>query len=256
MALEHLPWLSIAIFLPTVGALLLVLLRGAGDAVARGIALAITLLTALLSCALVVGFDGASAAFQLEDPPTPWIPGLDVNYHVALDGLSLWLFALTAVLSVVAVLGSWTSIRERVTSFFACLLVLETAMLGVFAAMDLVLFYVFWEAMLVPMYFIIGVWGGDRRLYASIKFFLYTMLGGVLMLAGIVMLYYALPAGSRTFSIPELMAHAPGLGGDLQVTLFVLFGLGFAIKVPMFPFHTWLPDAHVEAPTSGSIILA
>ena len=256
MGLEHMPWLTITIFLPTVGAALLTVLRRSGGQGARVISLAFTILTAVLSVALAIGFNGASPDYQLEDPKVPWVPALGINFHVALDGISLWLFLLTTFLSVIAVLGSWTSITKHDSAFFICLLLLETAMLGVFAAIDLVLFYVFWEAMLIPMYFIIGVWGGARRLYAAIKFFLYTFVGGVLMLAGIIILYFALPEPDRTFSIPELLARAPQLDGSLQLTLFVLFGLGFAIKVPLFPFHTWLPDAHVEAPTSGSIILA
>lgn len=256
MGLEHMPWLTITIFLPTVGAVLLVAFGRSSGQGARVVSLVFSILTAVLSVGLAVGFNGASPDFQLEDPQVPWVPSLGINYHVALDGISLWLFLLTTFLSVIAVLGSWTSITQHAPVFFICLLLLETAMLGVFAAVDLVLFYVFWEAMLVPMYFIIGVWGGERRLYAAIKFFIYTFIGGVLMLAGILILYFSLPPMERTFSIPELLGIAPNLPGDLQLLLFVLFGLGFAIKVPLFPFHTWLPDAHVEAPTSGSVILA
>jgi len=250
------PWLTITIFLPAVGAVLLVLLRQAGGKVARVVSLAVTVLTGILTAALLTAFNDRSASFQLADPATTWIPALGVSFRVGLDGISVWLFALTALLSIVAVLGAWTGVTERVAAFYACLLALETAMLGVFAALDVVVFYVFWEAMLVPMYFIIGVWGGEGRLYAAIKFLLYTLLGGVLMLAGVALLYCSLPEGLRTFSIPELLARAPAIDANRQLTLFLLFGIAFAIKVPLFPFHTWLPDAHVEAPTSGSIILA
>jgi len=250
------PWLTIAIFLPAVGAALLVLLRQAGDRVVRGVSLAVTVLTGILTAALIVTFNDRASSFQLADPATPWIPTIGVSFRVGLDGISVWLFALTAFLSIIAVLGAWTGVTRRVVAFYACLLMLETAMLGVFAALDVVVFYVFWEAMLVPMYFIIGVWGGEGRLYAAIKFLLYTLFGGVLMLAGVALLYFSLPEGTRTFSIPDLLVLAPTIDANRQITLFFLFGLAFAIKVPVFPFHTWLPDAHVEAPTSGSIILA
>jgi NADH-quinone oxidoreductase subunit M len=205
---------------------------------------------------LLIAFTGQSDSFQLAESGGAWIPGTDITYRVGVDGISIWMVLLTTFLSVIAVLGSWTGITTKVRTFHFCLLLLETGMLGVFAATDLFLFYVFWEAMLIPMYLIIGVWGGERRVYAAVKFVLYTLVGGVLMLVGILMLYYALPAGQRTFDIARLLEVAPGLPPSLQVTLFCLFGVAFAIKVPLFPFHTWLPDAHVEAPTSGSVILA
>ncbi len=249
------PWLSVTVFLPTVGALLLLLPR-VGPRGARLISLVFTSVTAVVSVALALAFNGYSSAFQLADAPGRWLPAWGLYYRVAVDGISVWLLPLTTILSLVAVLGAWSSIRERVRVFFFCLLLLETAMLGVFAATDLFLFYVFWEVMLIPMYFIIGIWGGKNRAYAATKFILYTLTGGVLMLAGILLLYYSLPAAERTFEIPRLLVLAPELGFGLQVLLFVLFGIAFAIKVPMFPFHTWLPDAHVEAPTSGSVILA
>ncbi len=253
--LESLPWLSILVFLPTLGALLILLPR-VTDRGARFLSLCTTIATATVSGGLLLGFVGQSDAFQLAEDWGSWIPGTDICYRVGIDGISLWLVLLTTFLTIIAVLGSWTSIGEKVRTFHVCLLLLETGMLGVFAATDLFLFYVFWEAMLIPMYFIIGIWGGQRRLYAAIKFVLYTLVGGVLMLVGILLLYYSLPADQRTFDIARLLEVAPTLPASLQVTLFCLFGVAFAIKVPLFPFHTWLPDAHVEAPTSGSVILA
>jgi len=250
------PWLTITIFLPTVGAALLTVLRRSGGQGARVISLAFTILTAVLSVALAIGFNGASPDYQLEDPKVPWVPALGINFHVALDGISLWLFLLTTFLSVIAVLGSWTSITKHDSAFFICLLLLETAMLGVFAAIDLVLFYVFWEAMLIPMYFIIGVWGGPRKIYAAIKFVLFTLVGSLLMLVAIVaVVWYVNDQGAGlTFDIRALSDVVYPY--HLQFWAFLAFFLAFAIKVPMFPLHTWLPDAHVEAPTAGSVILA
>ena len=175
------------------------------------------------------------------------------RYHVGIDGLSLWLVILTTFLTPLALLGSWTSIHARVREFNVFMLLLEAGMLGVFVALDLFLFYIFWEAMLIPMYFLIGIWGHERRIYAAVKFFLYTMAGSVLMLVAFLVLYRA--SGRRTASTSLALAAQP-VDPALQMWLFAAFALAFAIKVPMFPFHTWLPDAHVEAPTAGSVILA
>ena len=183
-----------------------------------------------------------------------WLPALGISYHVGVDGISLWLVMLTTFLTPLALLGSWTSITDRVTEFNVFMLLLETGMIGVFVALDLFLFYVFWEAMLIPMYFLIGIWGHERRIYAAVKFFLYTMAGSVLMLVAFLVL---LPRerASRASTCRRWLQRA-GRDPALQMWLFAAFALAFAIKVPMLPFHTWLPDAHVEAPTAGSVILA
>src|ERR1044071_1240929 len=199
----------------------------------------------------------------------PWIQTIGANYHVGIDGISLLLVLLTTLLGPLAVLSSWDAIQERVKEYYVFMLMLQAGMLGVFISLDFFLFYVFWEVMLVPMYFLIGVWGGPRKLYAAIKFFLYTLFGSVLMLLGILALYFAYPAVAAqhpdiaaqfgtgaTFDILAFHAMAPYLAYNLQWGGFLAFFVGFAIKVPMFPFHTWLPDAHVEAPTAGSVILA
>ena len=197
-----------------------------------------------------------SAGMQFE-ANVPWIAGWGIAYHVGLDGISLFLVLLTTFLVPLSVLGSFSYITKRERAFYANLLVLTTGMIGVFVALDLFLFYVMWEVMLIPMYFIIGIWGGERRLYAAIKFFIYTMFGSLLMLVAILGLYLiaASRTGTYSFDYAFLLAHANGLG-SLGWWFFGAFFLAFAIKVPMFPFHTWLPDAHVEAPTAGSVILA
>ena len=188
----------------------------------------------------------------------PWIRSFGIYYHVGIDGISLLLVLLTTFLTPLAILGSWQSIQSKVKEFFLFMLVLETGMIGTFVALDFFLFYVFWEVMLIPMYFLIGVWGGERRIYAAIKFFLYTMVGSVLMLVAIISLY--LLNGSTTFDFLEILHNIQNgqvvIRLDLQHWLFLAFFFAFAIKVPIFPLHTWLPDAHVEAPTAGSVILA
>ena len=215
------------------------------------VALTVTTGLFLLSLALVAGFQ-PTPGMQFECL-RPWIPTYGIRYHVGIDGLSLWLVILTTFLTPLALLGSWSSIHGRVREFHVFMLLLEAGMLGVFVALDLFLFYIFWEAMLIPMYFLIGIWGHERRIYAAVKFFLYTMAGSVLMLVAFLVLYRV--SGPRT---PSTSWPWPGSPVDpaLQMWLFAAFALAFAIKVPMFPFHTWLPDAHVEAPTAGSVILA
>jgi NADH-quinone oxidoreductase subunit M len=221
----------------------------------RGLALAFSTATFVLSLWIPWRFNMATADMQFVQQ-VPWIPAIGVSYYVGLDGISLWLVLLTTLLSAISVLASWGPITERVKEYMVFMLLLETGMLGVFLALDFFLFYVFWEVMLVPMYFLIGVWGGPRKLYAAIKFFLFTLFGSVLMLLGIlaIFFYHHRATGEYTFNIFRMVE--PGLPFDLQWWVWLSFFIAFAIKVPMFPFHTWLPDAHVEAPTAGSVILA
>ncbi len=248
--------LSAVTFLPALGAAGLLLVPRRHVTFLKSAAVAIAVLTFALSVPLYTGFNGDSADYQFEESRA-WMPSLGVSYHVGIDGISLLLVLLTTFLSPLAIASAWHAVEDRLKEFVVTLLVLETGMLGVFVSLDLFLFYVFWEAMLIPMYFLIGVWGGPRRIYAAIKFVLYTMVGSVLMLVAILALYHQHGAatGTYTFDVPTLgrWIMSPGLGQNL---MFLAFALAFAIKVPLFPFHTWLPDAHVEAPTAGSVILA
>ena len=263
--LQQIPVLSIMVYIPLVGALAIVFLVGREKTRAiKGIATAVALLDFLVSLPLWFAFDRTHPGYQFVER-LPWIPSLGVEYHFGIDGLSLVLILLTTLMGVIAVVCSYTAIHDRQKEYYVLLLLLQTFMLGTFCCLDFFLFYVFWEVMLVPMYFLIGVWGGERRLYAAIKFFLYTLAGSVLMLLGIIALYFYNTTGflgykglgnAPTFSIEKLTAVAASMPVDLQIWLFFAFFLGFAIKVPMFPFHTWLPDAHTEAPTAGSVILA
>jgi NADH-quinone oxidoreductase subunit M len=251
-----LPILSIVTFLPLVGVALLLCLDRQREAAIKHLAFGVSVVTFLASLTLYGGFRLDVAGMQFTER-TPWIGWLGAEYHVGVDGVSLLLVLLTTFLSAVAILSSYSAVTASVKEYMICMLFLETGMLGVFVALDLVLFYVFWEGMLIPMYFLIGIWGGPRRIYATIKFFLYTMAGGVLMLVGIIVLYFlsgAGPGGEYTFDLLKLTGLR--LPFQTQVWLFLAFAVAFAIKVPMFPFHTWLPDAHVEAPTAGSVILA
>jgi NADH-quinone oxidoreductase subunit M len=209
----------------------------------------------LVSLPLLFWFDSSNADFQFVERVS-WIPSLGVEYYMGIDGISLLLIMLTTVVGFLSILSSWSAIQDRVKEYYAFFLFLQAGMLGVFMAIDLFLFYVFWEVMLVPMYFIIGIWGHSRRLYAAIKFFLYTLAGSVLMLLAMLSLYYLHyeQFGTFTFALDELMRTS--VPADLQMWLFWGFFIAFAIKVPMFPLHTWLPDAHTEAPTAGSVILA
>jgi NADH-quinone oxidoreductase subunit M len=247
--------LSAVTFLPAAGALGLALVPRGQAGVHRAGALAISLLTLALALPLYFGFDQASADYQFVEYAV-WLPTLGVGYHVGIDGISLLLVLLTALLMPIA-LGSAWPIADRAKEFFITMLVLETGIIGVFVSLDLFLFYVFWEAMLVPMYLVIGVWGGAQRIYAAVKFVLYTLVGSLLMLVAILALYYQHGAatGVFTFDLPTV-ARWVIPAGTAQTLMFLAFALAFAIKVPVFPFHTWLPDAHVEAPTAGSIILA
>ncbi len=254
----NIPWLTILIFLPMLGAVGVALLPREEHGQHRAVGLGFMLLTLGAAIAVALEFDPAPFApeFQLQTN-VPWVPSLGIGYHVGIDGIALVLILLTAVLGPLVVLTAWKSVQTQVKEFVIALLVLQTAMLGAFSALDLVLFYVFWEAMLVPMYLLIGVWGSERRIYAAVKFFIYTMAGSLLMLVAILYLYYAAvgPAG-RTFDFPEILRLAPGLPLAAQRWLFLAFALSFAIKVPMVPLHTWLPDAHTEAPAAGSVVLA
>ncbi len=244
--------LSLLIFSPVLGMIVLLFLKADQKRAIRWVALITSLLTLGLALAVVANFDPSRPDLQMT-VSIPWIEvsGLPIAYHVGVDGLSILLVLLTAILTPVSILSTWTAIEEDVKTFMLFFLMLEVGVMGVFLALDLFLFYVFWEFSLVPMYFLIGVWGSDRRIYAAIKFFLYTMAGSILMLLAI--LWLGIQGG--TFSLPQLQA-AGGIPLNIQIWLFLAFGVAFAIKVPMWAFHSWLPDAHTEAPTAGSIILA
>src|SRR5918911_564902 len=259
--------LTILILLPVVGAV-----AAAGHGFApyrkethyRWIALVFSLATFALSLLLLTGVGSYdNAAFRFEQN-TPWIAAIGANYHLGVDGISLWLVLLTTLLVPVSILSSWSAIERRTLSFYAFMLALEGAMIGVFVSLDLLVFYLFFEASLVPMFFLIGIWGGERRIYAATKFFIYTAVGSLLMLVGIIALYFihANQVGYGTFDyvtlLNSLRSGAMNLAmlGRAEFWLFLAFALAFCIKVPLFPFHTWLPDAHTEAPTAGSVILA
>ncbi len=244
---EGFPLLSFLIFLPLAGAV--VLLFHSGESFARWWTLAITSITAVFSISLVTNFDQSTPKYQFAEAHA-WIPQFHINYILGVDGISILLVLLTTLIMPLCVTASWKYIKTRVTPFMICLLIMETSMLGVFMALDFVLFYILWEFMLIPMYMLIAIWGGPRKVYASIKFFLYTLVGSILLLVAIIALY--LKNGS--FFIPDMMWQEYSL--TFQIFVFLAFFLAFAIKVPMFPFHTWLPAAHVEAPTAGSVILA
>jgi NADH-quinone oxidoreductase subunit M len=247
--------LTILTFLPLAGAAVIAFLPRESEGRIRGVALAFSLATFAVALKLFLAFSPNQPGMQFVENQS-WINSPPVSYHLGLDGLSLLLILLSAFLTPLSILASWKSITNHVKEFFLFLLALETGMIGVFVALDLFLFFIFWEAMLIPMYFLIGIWGHERRVYAAVKFILYTMAGSALMLVGIIYLYTL----TGTFDI-EVIGHfiasgKAGLTGSAQTWLFLAFFLAFAIKVPMFPFHTWLPDAHVEAPTAGSVILA
>jgi NADH-quinone oxidoreductase subunit M len=253
--------LTVITFTPLVGAAILLLpFFGERDEAVRWVANIFGGLGFLVSLPLWFRFDRSAAGFQFTEK-MPWIPGIGVSYSFGVDGISTLLILLTTLLGAIAILSSWKAIHDRVRQYYVFLLLLQVGMLGVFCALDMFLFYVFWEVMLVPMYFLIGIWGGERRLYAAIKFFLYTLVGSVVMLLGILALYFrskGLPGleTTGTFDVTQWYLMAPSLPFEFQKWVFLAFFLGFAVKVPMFPFHTWLPDAHVQAPTAGSVILA
>jgi len=248
--------LTLVTFLPAAGAVLVFLVPRRREAATKTITVAVTAATFAASVPLYWGFDPARADYQFPDWHA-WMPTLGISYHLGVDGISLLLVLLTTFLMPLVMLSAWNAIESRWKEFAITMLLLETGMLGVFVALDLFLFYVFWEAMLIPMYLVIGIWGGGNRVYAAIKFVLYTLAGSLLMLVAILALYFQHGAatGIYTFDLPVLAQFVLPAGLN-QNLLFLAFALAFAIKVPMFPFHTWLPDAHVEAPTAGSVILA
>jgi NADH-quinone oxidoreductase subunit M len=257
--------LSVLIFFPAIGALALLLLRSDDHKFIRILALVVSLVEFLFSLWMLKGWSAGASGYHLEEN-FKWITQPPINYHLGVDGISLFLVILTTFLTVISILASWKSIEHRVKEFFVMLLLLEVGVVGVFLSLDLFLFFLFWEVMLIPMAFLIGIWGHDRRLYAAVKFVLYTMAGSILMLVGIVWLYNAsatvVPGG--TFDLPTIqtLLHTPASQGGIvlppstEMFLFLAFFVAFAIKVPLFPLHTWLPDAHVEAPTAGSVMLA
>jgi NADH-quinone oxidoreductase subunit M len=252
--------LTVLTFLPVAGTLALLLLRDDDHVWIRRLAMTTATVEFALSLMLLRGFDMHSVGYQWEEYRA-WIPQPPIHYHLGVDGLSLFLVLLTTLLTPISILASWKSIDQRVKGFFISLLVLETGVIGVFVSLDLFLFFLFWEMMLIPMYFLIGIWGHGRRIYAALKFVLYTMFGSILMLVAILWLYrITAAAGYPTFDVPQIQALLTGgtitLPAQTEVLLFGAFFLAFAIKVPLFPLHTWLPDAHTEAPTAGSVMLA
>ncbi|MBW8073447.1 MAG: NADH-quinone oxidoreductase subunit M [Ferrovum sp.] len=249
MTAHHL--LSLSIWVPILaGILVLALGRDSNPCLTRRVALVGALLGFLVTLPLYTGFVNASAAMQFEEAYR-WIPAFNITYHLGIDGISLWFVLLNSFMTVLVVIAGWIVIEKRQAQYMAAFLIMSGLINGVFAALDAILFYVFFEAMLIPMYLIIGVWGGPRRVYASIKFFLYTLLGSLLMLAAFIYLYFE---AGESFEILKFQAVALPLG--VQILIFIAFFMSFAVKVPMWPVHTWLPDAHVEAPTGGSVILA
>lgn len=248
----NLPILSLITFLPLVGALLILTIRGEAGVVARNarnVALLTSLTTFALSLIVWFGFDRSVAEFQFEERAL-WMPDFNISYHMGVDGISMLLVLLSTVLIPICILASWESIKVRVKEFMIAFMIMETTLVGAFCALDLILFYVFFEGVLIPMFLIIGIWGGPRRVYSAFKFFLYTLIGSVLMLIALLAIY--IQAG--TTDIPALLEH--NFPPSMQTWLWLAFLSAFAVKLPMWPVHTWLPDAHVEAPTSGSVILA
>ncbi|MDI6743810.1 MAG: NADH-quinone oxidoreductase subunit M [Thermodesulfovibrionales bacterium] len=244
------PILSTLIFLPVAGAALLLLISRSKENLIKWFSLIVSTAVFIISIPLFTEFNKSTHLMQFKER-YEWIPSLNINYHLGIDGISVLFVLLSTLVTILCVLISWNSIKTKAKEFYISILIMEGAMIGVFCALDFMLFYLFWEAMLIPMYLLIGVWGGPNRIYAAVKFFLFTLVGSVLMLVGIIVLYYQV---GRTFDILELMTKTYPY--QLQLWLFWAFFAAFAVKVPMFPVHTWLPDAHTEAPTAGSVILA
>jgi NADH-quinone oxidoreductase subunit M len=252
--------LSVILFTPLVGALLLLFIPRDSQLLHRLVGNLFGILGFVVSLPLMIHFPAGSGGYEFKES-VEWIPSIGAKYSLGADGISMLLVMLTTLVGMIAITSSWSAIQQRTKEYYILLLLLQTGMLGVFLSLDFFLFYVFWDVMLVPMYFLIGVWGSERRLYAAIKFFLYTLAGSVIMLLAILALYFnyakTLPQGAiGTFDIPTLLAAAQQFPDRLKIWLFWGFFFAFAIKVPMFPFHTWMPDAHTEAPTAGSVILA
>jgi len=248
-------FLSIILFTPLAGALVLLFVSKQNENLIRWIANVAAFIGFAVSIPLWFWYNPQNPDFQFVER-APWIPSIGAEYFLAVDGFSVLLILLTTMMGFIAVLSSWTAITERLKEYYIFLLVLQTGMLGAFMSLDFLLFFLFWEVMLVPMYFLIGIWGTDRRLYSAIKFFLYTLVGSVIMLLGILALYFHYHSVSGVYSFDITEFHKLNLPFDLQWWIFLAFFVGFAIKVPMFPFHTWLPDAHTDAPTAGSVVLA
>ena len=247
--------LTIITFFPLLGVLVLLFIGKTKLNAVKTIAFLVSLLNFIFSLYLYFNFSSDTSAMQFSVKKV-WIESLGISYHLGLDGISLFLILLTTFLTPLAILSSWTAITDKAKGYYISMLLLETGMIGVFVSLDLFLFYVFWEAMLLPMYFLIGIWGGPRKIYATIKFVLFTMTGSLLMLVAILVLYFMNHSYTGTYSFDLLEINKLPIPLGAQFWLFAAFALAFAIKVPMFPFHTWLPDAHVEAPTAGSVILA
>jgi len=247
--------LSVILFTPLSGALILLFVRQDRESAIRWVANICAVLGFLVAVPLWFWYEPLSGAWQLVERAR-WIPSIGAEYHLGVDGFSVLLILLTTLMGAIAVLSSWRAITERVKEYYVFMLVLQTGMLGAFMALDFLLFFLFWEVMLVPMYFLIGIWGGGRRLYSAIKFFIYTLLGSVVMLLGILALYFHNQAVTGAYTFDVTVFHALVVPFEIQKWVFLAFFLGFAVKVPMFPFHTWLPDAHTDAPTAGSVILA
>ena len=256
--MDSFPILSIIAYLPALGALAILFAARSSETLPRQIAVVVSALSFVLSVFLLFGFD-KNAEFQYTEHRT-WLSDLGVSYFLGVDGIALLLIVLTTLISLIAVIWSWDTIKVRHREYYIALLLLETGMLGVFMALDLFIFYIFWEIMLIPMALLIGIWGSDNRVYAAVKFFLYTLFGSLLMLIGIIATYqaYYLETGERTLNILKLQEGVAlgAYGSTFQFWVFAAFFIAFAVKVPMFPFHTWLPDAHVQAPTAASVILA
>src|SRR6266480_4163381 len=256
--------LTVIILLPLAGVLATVaysLLPSKRDSTYKWIALAFSIVDFALSLLLVRGIGGGTKDFRFVENVL-WIGSIGAHYHIGVDGISLWLVLLSTLLMPIAILSSWTAIQKRQLSYYMFLLLLSSAMVGVFVSLDLLLFYLFFEASLVPMFFLIGIWGGERRIYAAIKFFIYTAVGSLLMLVGIIALYFIhqQATGIGTFDytvlIETLKTNVGAISPRAEFWLFLAFAFAFCIKVPLWPLHTWLPDAHTEAPTAGSVILA
>ena len=243
------PLLSTVVWLPIIGGALVLISGDKSPNVSRWLALLVSVLTFAVSIPLYTQFDSSTAAMQFVEKAA-WVPQFGVNYYLGVDGISMPLIILTTFITILVVIAGWEVIQFKPSQYMAAFLMMEGVMVGVFAALDAVLFYVFWEAMLIPMFIVIGIWGGPRRVYATIKFFLYTFLGSVFMLIALIYMYF------QSGSMDVLAFHDLKLNHTEQVLIFLAFLLAFAVKVPMWPVHTWLPDAHVEAPTGGSVILA
>ena len=254
--MSNYPLLSVIMFTPLAGALVLLFVDKRSEDTIRWIANVTAGLGFLVSLPLWFGFDATGAEYWQFVERAAWIPSIGAEYHLGVDGFSALLVLLTTLMGVIAILSSWNAITERVKEYYVFMLVLQTGMIGAFIALDFLLFFVFWEVMLVPMYFLIGIWGSDNRLYSAIKFFLFTLVGSVVMLLGILAVYFYHHEVTGVYTFDVTAFHELNMPFDMQWWVFLAFFLGFAVKVPMFPFHTWLPDAHTDAPTAGSVILA